>query len=227
MQFKLEELGSLATTLERDRKLFAEANWTTLRARGDGIKNAVRADIRASGIKGAAKVANAWRGKMYPGNAGKHAKAPAYIVGSQAEKIVETFEDGPTIHFQGGTGLIPIGKARRIKLRPGQPRTDLPAEALKLYGASKFSMHRMRTGELALGVFSVLETGKSKFIPLFLMRKSVQAPKLLKGKKIIEQKAAEAAQRQPDEAFALFEQRREQATQGSSGAYRTTVVAGR
>jgi hypothetical protein len=197
-----------------------------LKGYGEEAKTAVRADLRGSGIKGAAKLAGAWRGKMFPANAGKHADKPAYVIGSSAEKIVSTFEDGPTIQFANRGGLVPIGKARRLKLRPGQARTELPQVAMAFYGVNKLSWGRLRTGELALGVYSALETGKQKFIPLFLVRASVQAPKLLKGRAIIEKKSREAAMQAPDRTFALFEQKRDRAGDNKSGGYRPTVQAG-
>lgn len=223
MNFKLEELGSIRAHADLASDVFAESVWHAQNKLGTDVKDAVRADTKQSGIKRSARLANSWRGRMFPQFPKAHARKPAYVLGSNAPHVVDTFEEGPVINARGGGLLIPIGVAKRIKLRIGQKRSDLKFEVMRIYGVSRLSMGRMKkTGELVLGVYSAAEGGKMKFLPAFRLAKSVQAPRLLKGNAIIKQMAAAMPSRHSDETARQFEKRLYNATQGKGHVWRTT-----
>jgi hypothetical protein len=198
MKLRLEELGDISAIADKEAALFAESSHRETGALGDGVKLAVRADIRKAKFKGAARLANAWRGKLFPRSPKAHAAKPAYVLGNNAERILSTFETGATIKAKGGALMIPIGPAKRVKLPPFTPREKLPELVLRQYGAQRFVSQRLKkTRQLALGVFTAAE-GVRKFVPLFLLVKQVEAPDLLDAEKIIEA----AAQQLPDRHFA-------------------------
>jgi hypothetical protein len=199
VKIRLEELGDIRATADKEADLFAESSHREMGALGDGVKLAVRADIRKAKFRGAARLANAWRGKLFPRSPKAHAAKPAYVLGNNAEKILSTFETGATIKAKGGALMIPIGPAKRVKLPAFTPREKLPELVLRQYGVQRFVSQRLKkTRQLALGVFTAAEGGKRKFVPLFLLVKQVEAPDLLNAEKIIE----DAGKSLPDRHFA-------------------------
>lgn len=68
---------------------------TTLAARAQ--VNAAFSRVAKYQKSGSARLANAWRGKLFPQNAESGTLEPAYLVYSQAPKIIAAFEAGATI----------------------------------------------------------------------------------------------------------------------------------
>lgn len=226
MKFGLHELGNLREMADWEADVWAEGSHREMLSGGEAVKKDVRADIRRARIKNAGRLGNAWRGKIFPRSPKAHAAKPAYVIGNNASHILDTFEKGGEINAKGAALLIPIGPARRIKLAPGQPRTMLPELARRQYGVARLVSHRLkRTREVVLGVWSAAE-GVRKFIPLFRLRKSVQAPNLLNAEDIIET----AGKRLPDQhargVWARFEAALAREGRSASVAERSLVVGG-
>lgn len=227
MNFAIDELGTLLESSEWARRLFAESNWRALAKYGSDLKEDVRANVRKSKIARAGRLAGSWRGRMFPANAKAHADRPAFVIGTNAPHIVETFEEGPVIKSKGGGLLIPIGPARRIKLAIGEPRSALKRKALAMYGAQRLVSRRLkRTRQLALGVYTGAEGGGRKFIPLFVIVRQVQAPKLLKGYAIIEEGAKALPARASALTFREFEYKLNNSRDPKAEVWRRTVGVG-
>lgn len=180
--FKLSELGDLRAAAEKDRTLFAESMWSELKQRGDaGLKAELRADVERSGMKNAKRLAKTWRAAVYPKAARAHAARPAYVASQKTPYLAGIFQQGGAIRAKNAFLLIPIGEGRKIRLPPGKGHRDLRALAEERYGQRLISQRLKRSNEIALGVFTAAAGGRQRFVPLFILRPQVQAPKLLKS----------------------------------------------
>jgi len=64
-------------------------------------------DVRGktqSAFRGSKRLANAWRGKLYP-DGGDETLSPAYFIHTKAPQIIDAFERGATIRARGGKYL--------------------------------------------------------------------------------------------------------------------------
>ncbi len=202
-RFSWAEAGSLVANLDADRKRWAASVWRAMRKEGEDLKAQLRKDVRAARFRNGGRLANAWRGQMFPRIGTTGTLNPAYAIGNQAANVLDTFEKGAVITARDGALLIPVGPARRIKLRIGQPRSDLIHEARALYGGQLSTRRLRKSGELALGAYTIVN-GKQRFVPLFILRRTVTAPDLLDATGIMARWQAGLGDRVQAEAGRLF-----------------------
>lgn len=174
MQFNITGLGSIQKEMNEAREDFGRAMHRGMKAKGERLKNALRADVAKSGIRNASRVSKTWRGTIYPSKPGT--LTPAYVVSNKAPWIFESLEKGPVIRFKGGGGLIPIGPAAKLKLPLGTPRVAIYDKMVAQYG--ELSSFKTRKG-IMLGVWQKTAKGKDRFLGLFIIRREVKAPDLL------------------------------------------------
>ena len=182
MDVKFELTGKMQEDAERKSLHFRKANWTAMKRRGDALKERLRKDVAASGIKNATKVSKIWRGDIYPRKF-NGAPNPAYRVSNKAPWIFEALEKGPVIRFRSGAGLIPVGPAARFKLPPFQSRVSIVQKMRAQYG--ELQSFKTRKG-IFLGVWQDGPKGKKKFLPLFKLVREVKSPDLLNAEGIIQ-----------------------------------------
>ncbi len=181
MELKITHVGNIQKLMDGAREDLGKAFHRGMKAKGDRLKNALRADVAKSGIKNAGRVSKTWRGSIYPAKAGT--LSPAYVVSNKAPWIFESLEKGPVITFKGGGGLIPIGPATKIKLPIGVPRVAIYDKVVQQYGP--LSVFNTRKGPM-LGVWVKTPKGKDRFLGLFIIRRQVKSPDLLDAEGIIQ-----------------------------------------
>ncbi len=180
LEVKTPPLGAYAKVAEAEKALYRRCQHRALKAEGDKIKEAGRNSIRAAKIRGARRLATAIRGTVFPKDERILARAPAYVIGSNAEIPLANLETGATVTAKGGALMIPIGEAARFKQpnfteQAGRLARTLAAMRAK-YG--KLSWHKLRDGTLAYGAWAPTRSaGQMRFKALFILRKSVTIPK--------------------------------------------------
>ena len=179
MEFRLTQLGSIQKEMARARADLGRAAHAAMKRAGDALKDDLRADVAKSGMRNAARVSKTWRGRIYPERPGT--LEPAYVVSNKIPYVFETFEKGETIRARNGGMLIPVGAGLRIRLAPGESHAARVRKARAQYG--QLSFFQTRKG-LFLGAWNKTAKGKDRFVPLFLVRKAVQAPDLLNAEEI-------------------------------------------
>lgn len=187
LSFGWSDWGDMRRLTDANKKAMSEAVYFVVQGYGAELKEAWRNDVRKSGVRKASRLAGAVRGKMFPARP-NGSMSPAYVIGTNAPTIFEALEEGPTIQFQGGAGLVPIGVARQIMagFPIGRPHADIINEVKARYGGVLVSKRSKKTGMLQLGIYSAIgSAGKTRFVPLFAVVRSVQMPKLLKLKRIL------------------------------------------
>ena len=80
--------GSLSEYLQHEYQQGAEAVTIGIKTATDGLKNAMRSQVKSSGLSN--RLANTWRGNVYP--KGKKSISAAGVVYSNAPKIMAGFE---------------------------------------------------------------------------------------------------------------------------------------
>lgn len=206
--FKLgvETFGSWARIADGERALFLRSQHTALKREGDKLKDVARQDVRASRIRGAARLATSWRGAIFPKDARAMAGRPAYVLGTSAEIPLFLLETGGTIAAKGGALMIPIFEASKFKqpnfaTREGRLARTIAAMRAK-YG--ELHWHKLRDGTPAYGAWVQTRAGRTRFRPLFILRKSVTMPKKLDTSNRIARAGQGFEQRVAEETMRLF-----------------------
>lgn len=225
MRLKLSQFGNWAKLMDADAAIYAESNHRATGKGGDRVKNALRADLRAAGIRRAGAMANTWQGKLFPRNAKAHAAQPAYVIGNKLLHVIEQLGSGGVIQFKGGRGVVPMGAGLRLvrSLRPGQPRTAWLALARQQYGDRMVT--RRYKGRVQLGVYEKTPAGKSKFVLLGVIVSSVKSPKLLNHQAILRRAGSEFPEEVARETMQQFEERFAQASRRAEFGHVETRIA--
>lgn len=186
LKIRLQDWGNIRALTNASKKAFTDAVWMTLSGYGAEMKEAAREDVRKSGMRKANRLAGAVRTKMFPARP-NGALRPAFVIGTNAPHIFEAHEKGGTIEFENGAGLVPIGVARQMMagFPIGKPHTDILDAVKARFGTQFTSRRSKKTGKLQLGVFSALQSGKLRFVPLFNIVASVNLPKRLHFQAIV------------------------------------------
>lgn len=179
-ELTLKSAGSVRGAVDATRADLGVALWRAMKATGDAeFKGALRDQIKQSGLRGGPKLSKTWRGKLFPARPDpkRPTLRPAYSLVNKSPYIVESFESGAPIRARGKLLAVPIGKGRKLKLRPGMRRGQLIAVAEETYG--KLVLRPTKGGQSALGALIASASGKPKFEPLFLLVREVRQPKKL------------------------------------------------
>lgn len=187
MKMTLATLGNWRELVQKDAEIFTRSLFGATVRFGEGAKNAVRADVKASGIRRAGAIANTWRGKGFATSRGGDEK-PAYVLGSNMLKVAEQFETGGDISFKG-KGLIPTKAGLRLmrELARGAPRTAWIAKAREKFG-DRLVMHNFK-GRTHWGYWENTKSGKAKFVSLGVLVSRVRGKKLFNHSSILRRAA--------------------------------------
>jgi hypothetical protein len=219
---KVETFGAWAKIAEAERALFAQSQWKALKEEGDKLKNVGRDAVRKAKIRGAARLATAVRGNIFPKDARALARKPAYLIGTNASMPLDHLETGITINAKGGGLVIPIFEAAKFKqphfaTQAGRLARVIAAMRAK-YGELRW--HTLRDKTPALGAWVQGRAGKMKFKPLFILRKSVTIPKKHDMSNEIARAAQGFEQRVAERTMELFMAGHDAAVQRASGGGR-------
>lgn len=214
MLFEIKTIGNWRALADGDAQGFADAQWQALRDEGDKLKNVARQSVRKAKIRGAARMATSWRGKIFPEKPGSRARAPAYVLGTNAAMPLDHLESGITITAKGSALVIPIGPAARFK----QPnfvkqsgRLERVMRAMEQQHG-KLVLHKLRDGTMALGVWKP-GAKRQRFLALFILKKTITIPKKLDTRAEIVRAAEGWEQRVGAETMRLYLAGREQRLQ--------------
>ncbi|HYD87115.1 MAG TPA: hypothetical protein VEA80_06560 [Vitreimonas sp.] len=215
----VETFGAWAKIADGERRLFAESQHKALKEEGDKLKNVGRDAVRKAKIRGAARLATAVRGNIFPKDARAMARKPAYLIGTNASMPLDHLETGITIHAKGGGLMIPIFEAAKFK----QPHFATQAGRLSRVIAAmrqkygELHWHTLRDGTPAYGAWSASRAGKMRFKPLFILRKSVTIPKKHDMSNAIARAAEGFEARVAERTMQLFLAGRDQVVARASG----------
>lgn len=207
MRFTIETIGNWRKMMDQEADALSEANHRATMRRGDAIKNAVRANVKQSGIRRASAIANTWRGQGFPRSPKAHADRPAYVLGNKFLRVIEQLESGQEITFRG-FGVIPIGIGLRVarQLKPGTPRTEWLREVRQALGVDRLiSQKAKRSPQILLGAFVTGANGKTRFQAVGVVVKRVRGRKLLDHTRIIEREGANFGEQVANEAWPIFQ----------------------
>lgn len=222
LTLKTPPLGSYARVADAEKALFRRCQYKALKAEGDRIKNIGRDVIRKAKIRGASRLATAIRGNMFPKDERVLARAPAYLIGTNAEIPLVNLETGAVITAKGEALMFPIKEAARFKqpnfvAQSGRLARTIAAMQAK-YG--KLSWHKARDGQLYYGAWvSTRSAGQMRFRPLFILRKSVTIPKKHDAFAQMERAGRNMEQRVADETMRLFLEQHDQVVTRASGGF--------
>ncbi|HRO03722.1 MAG TPA: DUF6441 family protein [Terricaulis sp.] len=178
----VKTFGAWAKIADGERDLFLASQWNALKEEGDKIKEVARDNVRKAPIRGARRMATSWRGVIFPKKAPPYSSKPGYVLGTNAEMPLFHLEDGITITARGAGLMIPIGEAAKFKQPPFTERSGRLARVIAAMQAKygKLSWFKARNGQLYYGAFKTTRSGgQQRFVPLFMVRKSVTIPKKL------------------------------------------------
>ncbi len=166
MRLKAAIDGNLTEFLEQSYKNGAVAVTTGIRTATDGLKNAMRSQVRSAGLSN--RLANTWRGVTYP--KGRSSISAAGVVYSNAEKIMQGFEYQTVIRGKNGFWLaIPTEAAlKRIMGKKTTPELYERTRGIKL----RF-VYRPHGASLLVHEY------KKKTLIAFLLVPQVKMPKLI------------------------------------------------
>lgn len=147
------------------------------------IKEAWRGDIRAAGLGNA--VANAVRSRRYPTDT--YSANPAVMVWTNADKILQSFEEGVTIRARDGFYLaIPLPAAgtgkRGARITPSEweRRRGLKLRFVHRKGLPSLLVADGRQNKKGLAVESRSKTGRNRAtVPVFVLLPQVKLRKRL------------------------------------------------
>jgi hypothetical protein len=166
MRLKCAIQGKLSEFLEQSYKNGASAVTTGIRTATDGLKNAMRGQVRSAGLSG--RLANTWRGVTYP--KGKNSISAAGVVYSNAQKIMEGFEYQTVIRGRNGLWLaIPTEAVpKRMLGKKTTPELYERARGVRL----RFVYRRN-------GVSLLVHEYRKKTLIAFILVPQVRMPKLV------------------------------------------------
>ena len=158
--------GNLTEYLEKEYRQGALAVTNGIRSATDGLKQAMRSQVRLSGMS--SRIANTWRGDVYP--KGKKSISAAGVVYSKAPKIMEGFEYQTVIHGKDGLWLaIPMD----IVPKKVYGRRMTPA----LY--EQYKRTKLRFIYRSSGVSWLVHEQRKKTVIAFILVPQVKMPKLI------------------------------------------------
>ena len=158
--------GNLTEYLEKEYRQGALAVTNGIRSATDGLKQAMRSQVRLSGMS--SRIANTWRGDVYP--KGKKSISAAGVVYSKAPKIMEGFEYQTVIHGKDGLWLaIPTD----IVPKKVYGKRMTPA----LYEQNKRT--KLRFIYRSNGVSWLVHEQRKKTVIAFILVPQVKMPKLI------------------------------------------------
>lgn len=158
--------GKLSDFLETEYKKGANAVTKGITNATDGLKNAMRSQVKSSGLSN--RLANTWRGNIYP--KGKKSISAAGVVYSKAPKIMVGFEYQTIIRGKNGFWLaIPTEAIPKRAL--GKKMT--PAVYEKARGIKLRFVYRSHGASL------LVHERKKKSIIAFWLVPQVKMPKLI------------------------------------------------
>ncbi len=158
--------GKLSEYLESEYKKGADAVTKGITNATDGLKNAMRLQVKSSGLSN--RLANTWRGNVYP--KGKKSIFAAGVVYSKAPKIMAGFEYQTVIHGKDGFWLAIPTPA--IPKKIGGKKT-IPALYEKIKGIRLRYVYRPNQASL------LVHEQKRKTIIAFWLVPQVKMPKLI------------------------------------------------
>lgn len=158
--------GNFSQILETEYKKGADAVTLGIINATDGLKNAMRSQVKSSGLS--SRLANTWRGQVYP--KGKKSISAAGVVYSKAPKIMAGFEYQTVIRSQNGLWLaIPTEAIPKRAL--GKKMTPTIYE--KARGIKLRFVYRPHNVSL------LVHEQKKKTIIAFILVPQVKMPKLI------------------------------------------------
>lgn len=158
--------GKLSEYLESEYKKGAEAVTKGITNATDGLKNAMRSQVKSSGLSN--RLANTWRGNVYP--KGKKSISAAGVVYSKVPKIMVGFEYQTVIRGKDGFWLAIPTPA--IPKKIGSKKTT-PALYEKIKGIRLRYIYRSNQASL------LVHEQKRKTIIAFWLVPQVKMPKLI------------------------------------------------
>jgi hypothetical protein len=200
-------LGSWSKIADGERGLYLESQWRALKEEGDLIKEAARDTVRKAPIRGARRMATSWRGDIFPKRPPPFSNRPAYILGTNASMPLDHLETGITITAKGAGLMIPIGEAAKFKQPAFTEQSGRLARVIAAMTAKygKLSWFKARDGRLYYGAFKTTRSGgQQRFVPLFIVRKSVTIPKKLDTRATIARMGQGFEKRVADKTMARF-----------------------
>lgn len=185
MRFEMKQLGDLRREAERNRVDFADALWVATSDVSKSLQRLLRQDLERSGIARAAQMAKTWRAVVKP-------KASKLLAAGQTPKAY-VFNRSPVFGRYFETGgiarprrakalLVPVGRARKVRLPIGTSRTALLRAVEAKFG--KLTPIKMRDGRLMLALVSTTRAGKSRMEPMFVLTTQVRIPQLVTPERI-------------------------------------------
>lgn len=158
--------GKLSEYLDSEYKKGADAVTKGITNATDGLKNAMRLQVKSSGLSN--RLANTWRGNVYP--KGKKSISAAGVVYSKAPKIMAGFEYQTVIRGKDGFWLAIPTPA--IPKKIGGKKTT-PALYEKIKGIRLRYVYRPNQASL------LVHEQKRKTIIAFWLVPQVKMPKLI------------------------------------------------
>ena len=166
MRLDIAFQGKLSEYLENEYKKGAEAVTKGITHATDGLKNAMRSQVKSSGLSN--RLANTWRGNVYP--KGKKSISAAGVVYSKVPKIMVGFEYQTVIRGKDGFWLAIPTPA--IPKKIGGKKTT-PALYEKIKGIRLRYIYRPNQASL------LVHEQKRKTIIAFWLVPQVKMPKLI------------------------------------------------
>ena len=166
MRLDIALQGKLSEYLENEYKKGAIAVTKGITHATDGLKNAMRSQVKSSGLSN--RLANTWRGNVYP--KGKKSISAAGVVYSKVPKIMVGFEYQTVIRGKDGFWLAIPTPA--IPKKIGGKKTT-PALYEKIKGIRRRYVYRSNQASL------LVHEQKRKTIIAFWLVPQVKMPKLI------------------------------------------------
>lgn len=166
MRLDIAFQGKLSEYLENEYKKGAIAVTKGITHATDGLKNAMRSQVKSSGLSN--RLANTWRGNVYP--KGKKSISAAGVVYSKVPKIMVGFEYQTVIRGKDGFWLAIPTPA--IPKKIGSKKTT-PALYEKIKGIRLRYIYRPNQASL------LVHEQKRKTIIAFWLVPQVKMPKLI------------------------------------------------
>nr|DAJ70236.1 MAG TPA: hypothetical protein [Caudoviricetes sp.] len=166
MRLDIAFQGKLSEYLENEYKKGAIAVTKGITHATDGLKNAMRSQVKSSGLSN--RLANTWRGNVYP--KGKKSISAAGVVYSKVPKIMVGFEYQTVIRGKNGFWLAIPTPA--IPKKIGSKKTT-PALYEKIKGIRLRYIYRPNQASL------LVHEQKRKTIIAFWLVPQVKMPKLI------------------------------------------------
>lgn len=167
MRLDIAFQGKLSEYLENEYKKGADAVTKGITHATDGLKNAMRSQVKSSGLSN--RLANTWRGNVYP--KGKKSISAAGVVYSKVPKIMAGFEYQTVIRGKDGFWLAIPTPA--IPKKIGGKKTT-PALYEKIKGIRLRYIYRPNQASL------FVHEQKRKTIIAFWLVPQVKMPKLIR-----------------------------------------------